>query len=425
MKRTRRASIAFSLIIGLLSLLVPVHTGAQATSAAPKRSRNRARPAAKKPSPSPLTVVPLTAFASGDNRIEFSGQMKPLVHLGLALNGVTIVEFPATDHIFAWHQGSAEMVHIECRPTGPAGKCDRTDRYMVLRAGESLLAPALLSGKNGPKDLGKIPATDISVQMNSGLILTFLIYPARSLTEKTHRLVISYDVREVVENRKRLNLAVNLEGVQPELPKTTQVAETTMKPPLVSPGVPSDRASRSGIIKNPIKPGELAPAISDLPSAIAELDRRPKKFDGGVTEPAQVAKRALEQAVKDAKKFKNWTTPVHGLSLSLFSREINATSRLVVVAVRNTQKDPVQLMPGHPEIYVETMGDKNTRLQIELLKKLHTASTTTGSVLPVGAVVYYALVYDTPMLTTKQHLRVAVGQINAIDQPASGELSSR
>ncbi len=43
---------------------------------------------------------------------------------------------------------------------------------------------------------------------------------------------------------------------------------------------------------------------------------------------------------------------------------------------------------------------------------------------PAGAIVYYALVFETPILGVNQHLRVAVGQTNAADEPTAADLTA-
>ncbi len=115
---------------------------------------------------------------------------------------------------------------------------------------------------------------------------------------------------------------------------------------------------------------------------------------------------------------------MHGLAVSTISRDIDERTRLVVVAVRNTKAEAIRIVPGHPEMFVETLNDKGKPLQVERIKKLHMETTTRGSVLPAGAVVYYALVYETPILGAHQHLRVAVGQTNAADEPAAADLTA-
>jgi hypothetical protein len=96
----------------------------------------------------------------------------------------------------------------------------------------------------------------------------------------------------------------------------------------------------------------------------------------------------------------------------------------VVVAVRNTQASAIQVVPGAPDIYVQTLDAKGNPLQFEQVKKFGVETTALNSSIPAGATCYYALVYETPILGASQRLRVSVAQINAADEPAAAELTS-
>jgi len=244
--------------------------------------------------------------------------------------------------------------------------------------------------------------------MQSGLVLTLMIYPVAELSQQAHRLVISYNCSEVIEARRSAGLAVNLDGTDPTAPVTTAAVVTTTPSPMPATATPPP-TTRS---------------VPAAPPVVAEIERRAKKLSGGLTDPVSVAKNALAQATKDPKQFKRWTKPLHGLAVSTVSREMGELSRLVIVAVRNMKSGAVQIMPGHPDIFIETLNEQGQPLQVEQIKKLHVETTTRSSVVPAGAIVYYALVFETPMLGAKQHLRVAVGQINATDEPATADVTS-
>jgi len=321
---------------------------------------------------------------------------------------VTIIEFPAADRFFAIHPGDSELVTVEDSPT------KAKDRFMVLRTGSGFVVPSLTNisqtsrrqqGKQPPRPL---PVTSIVVQMQSGLVLTLMIYPVAELSQQAHRLVITYNRGEVIEARRSAGLAVNLDGIDPTAPVTTAAAVATTPPPILAAATPTP-TTRS---------------VPATPPVVAEIERRSKKLSGGLTDPTSVAKNALLEANKNPKQFKRWTQPRHGLAVATLSREINEQSRLVMVAVRNRKSEAVQIMPGHPDIFIETLDERGQPLQVEQIKPLYVESTTTSRVLPAGQVVYYALVYETPALGVKQHLRVAVAQINATDEPASTDLTA-
>jgi hypothetical protein len=81
-------------------------------------------------------------------------------------------------------------------------------------------------------------------------------------------------------------------------------------------------------------------------------------------------------------------------------------------------------VPGHPEIAVETRDEHGKTLLVEQVKKLHVESSTSNEAIPGGATVYYAIVYQRPILGARQRLRVAVSQVNAADEPVATELTA-
>lgn len=398
----RHVSSALLLLPLAAALLLPPTV----QTAPRKKSRRPNAPSAMKP------VALLPAIITGDGQINLQDTQKPIVHLAMAQHGVTIIEVPANDGIFAVHPGDEQMVIVQKdSPTMPK------DRFIILRAGVSLPAPLASDPKRPANFSPKLrPATTLAVQMQSGLVLTLMVYPVADLSQQTHRLVISYNRREVVAGRRAQGLTVNLSGEDPE---AVAAAPNPIQPGREAP----KQAQTEPVAAKTSTPHPVQPAPT-LPAAIGEFEHKPKKIDGWTTEPVGVTREALAQAIRDPRKFKTWTPPVHGISLSLRSREVNATTRLAVVAVKNTKAATIRLMPGHPEIFVETVNERGTRLQVEQIKKIHQATTTADQLLPAGAVVYYALVYETPLLSTTQRLRVAVGQTEAIDEPAGINFSA-
>ena len=392
--------------------LAPLH----ATAAAKLRKQ---RPTAKRRAVTAVTP-PVTLmqpqppdYLSGEANVQVRGNRTPIVRLGMAQHGVTIIEFPAADRFFAIHPGDSELVTVEDSPT------KAKDRFMVLRTGSGFVVPSLpgisqtprrQQGKQPPRPL---PATSIVVQMQSGLVLTLMIYPVAELSQQAHRCVIAYNRNEVIEARRSAGLAVNLDGIDP----TAQATAATVAAAVTTTSSPTPTPTVATVTPTPR-------SVPSSPPVVAEVERRARKLPGGLTDPISVATHALAQAIKDPQQFKRWTKPLHGLAVSTLAREINERSRVVIVAVRNMQSEAVQIMPGHPDLFIETLNERGQPLQVEQIKPLHVESTTTSRVLPAGQVVYYALVYETPALGVKQHLRVAVAQINATDEPASTDLTA-
>ncbi|MDQ3257127.1 MAG: hypothetical protein M3R15_25095 [Acidobacteriota bacterium] len=395
-----------------LSLSTSLHH----THAAVKRPRQK-RATVTRRAAAPMVTPPVALvqqqpldYLSGEASVQVRGNRTPIVRLGMAQHGVTIIEFPVSDRFFAIHPGDSEMVTVEDSPT------KAKDRFMVLRAGSGFIAPSPTSvaqfsaAKQKKQPPHPLPATSIVVQMQSGLVLTFMIYPVPMLSQQAHRCVISYSRSEVIEARRSAGLAVNLDGTDPTAPVTTASPTTPLTVSL---------QTSTAAISTPVTRDVLS-----TPPVVAEIERRSKKLSGGLTDSSTVAKTALAQATTDPKQFKRWTKPLHGLAVSTVARELGEWSRLVIVAVRNQKSEAVQIMPGHPDIFIETMNEQGQPLQVEQIKKLHVETTTSSSVVPAGAIVYYALVFETPMLGAKQHLRVAVGQINATDEPATADVTS-
>src|SRR5262249_11652290 len=69
-------------------------------------------------------------YQSGEVRVTVQGNRNPVVPLGLALNGVTLVEFPESDLFFAVHPPeNGDLVCVEKSPSM------KGDHHLVLRAG--------------------------------------------------------------------------------------------------------------------------------------------------------------------------------------------------------------------------------------------------------------------------------------------------
>jgi hypothetical protein len=356
------------------------------------------------PSPVTLATPPTADFLGGVANVAVSGNQNPVIRLGLSPNGATIIEFPAADRLFNIIPGNSNLVTVEESPT------KETDRFIIVRPGDGFASPATMANAR------RAPATSVIVQMQSGLVLTFLFYPVQQLAEQAHRVVVTYDRAEVMAARRAAGLAVNLDSAEGARPRTSSVR------------IPSPQATTSAA-----PPDETTPAHTPTPRAplrvgdMAEIDTTepPSKLDGRTKDPARAASLALTDATRSPKSFKKWSKSVHGLSLSTLPvREVGKRSQLVVIAVRNTRKVDARIIPGQPEIYLETVDGKGRPLQIEVVKKLATETTATDGLIPADAIRYYSVVYETPILGARQQLSVIVGQTIAADEPATASLTS-
>ena len=339
--------------------------------------------ALKRATTSRINVLNTPEYLSGEASISVAASSNPLLRIGMAQNGVTLIEFPASDKFFAVHAGNSELVTVEKSPTL------KGDHHLVLRVGSGFLVANIRA--RGPQAIA--PATTIIAQMDSGIAITFLVYPVALLKQQAHRVVISYNTEQVIHTRRSAGLATNLTGVQPnpELPAVEAKPDirSVPEPPI------------------PIKP--IEPVTLQLPKP----DYR---------EPAEAA---LREAFKNPKLFRRWTRERHGLGISVLpTRDLNDTTRLVVFAVRNVAPETLRVISGYPDLFIETLNEHGRPVEAGTrLPKLHLSSSATGGAIPARTTRYFALVYEVPILGARQHLKLAVAHMTAADEPATADLT--
>ncbi len=349
-----------------------------------------------------LVELPGADFISGEANVAVSGNRNPIIRLGLSPNGATIIEFPSADRLFNIIPGNSNLVTVEESPTKD------TDRFIIARPGDGFASPTMMAQAR------RAPITSVIVQMQSGLVITFLFYPVQQLAEQAHRVVITYDRNEVEAARRAAGLAVNLDSTTGATkPRTTSLRITT--------------SSESTALDEKIPTQAPAPQPPRAVADLAEVDTSepPAKRLGKSSDPARAASLALTEATKTPGSFKKWSETVHGLSLSVSPvRDVSKRSQLVVIAVKNTRKRNARIVPDQPGIYLETFDSKKRPIQIEAIRKLAVETTVEDEVIPPGEIKYYAVVYETPIMGARQRLRVSVGQITAADEPATVNLTS-
>jgi hypothetical protein len=77
----------------------------------------------------PVTVLNNPEYLSGEASVTVAAKSNPLIRIGIAQNGVTLIEFPVADTFFAVHAGNSELVTVEKSPSL------KRDHHLVLRAG--------------------------------------------------------------------------------------------------------------------------------------------------------------------------------------------------------------------------------------------------------------------------------------------------
>ena len=344
----------------------------------------RRKPPSRGPVIPPVTLLNNPEYISGEASVSVAANSNPLLRIGMAQNGVTLIEFPATDKFFAIHAGNSDLVTIEKSPSL------KRDHHLVLRAGSGFLVPS--ARKRGPRSVA--PATSIIAQMDSGMAITVMVYPVTELKAQAHRVVIKYKAEEVISARRIAGLATNLVGPEPGL-------------------------QAESITGTPVS--ELAVKTStSIPLAETVVNLQPPKPD--FKKPVETA---LSEAVKNPKWFTKWNKERHGLAIStLPPRELNESARLVIFAVRNTSREPLRVIPGYPELYVETLNDRQRPVEAGTkVEKLNLASSTNNSLQP-GTTSYFVLAYEAPILGVRQHLMVVVAHMSAADEPATVNLTA-
>ena len=361
----------------------------------------------------PRTTAPVTyvnepaqpEYLSGQAQVRVRGNEDPIIRLGLAQHGPTIVEFPASDNFFAVHPGGSFLVTYDQSPSLA------NDHYLVFRAGRDFVAP--------PPDSRRPiePIASVSVQMQSGMFVTFVFYPVRDVARMAHRCVVMYSREEIVAARRAAGLAVNLDGrSEPSAPP----ANTSTR---VGGGDSSTTATTTASATPTPEPSaaRLILASGDSTNAGSER-RRNRSRTPNFTREAQ---RAIRSALAAPQRFTQWSEASHGLTVSALAPvEIENRYRLSVIAVRNTTTNGLRLVAGQPDLDVETVDSSSRPVQIQQVTKLHTESSSLSDAIPAGATAYYAIIYEMPVLGVQQRLRLSVAQIEAADAPASTEVTA-
>jgi hypothetical protein len=366
------------------------------------------------PSATPAATPPVPAeFSVGEARVDVTKD-ETVVKLAMAQHGSVLIELPANDGPRYIIPGDPEMATVDQKAL------ERNKRAIVVRPGEQFVPP-LRNIK------ARTPAATVTAQMRSGLVVTFLFYPVEDLAQNVHRCVLSYSRDEVVARRRAAGLPVNLDGgemtVQPAAPISISVEgpaeeKTNTKEGGADPPAASSEAK-------PVGKSDNSPQV--LPSLAANsvpptLEKKKETKNDVV---AVSAREALQAALKQPKQFKNWTKPLHGLSLSLLQPPLSAAGfNIVVVAVRNKSNDSLKLSPGVPDLSIEMLDEHGKAVNIETIKKLATEAGDPAGVIPAGATSYYALAYVSPALNSRQRVKLTVGQTNAADRPASIALAT-
>ncbi len=385
--RVRQIKFNCLFIAMLLLALLSANASAQ-------RQRKRPKPVTVKPA---LAVIhnPEPAYQTGEINVNVTGDENPIIRLQMTANGQALVEFPAKDRIFKVNPADPDLVTIEDSPT------KENDCYILLRTSKQFLpSPA---GSRMPS-----AATTMLVQMTSGMVVTLLIYPARTLEQVVHRCVVRYDRDAIVSARQTAGLAVNLdqrETVAPNKPVFTALSFAPL-------------ANKSWL---PLFAPKAKPVVEPEPPALKPPTPMPPY--GHALLSADSASTGL--LVPVAEKRLQWSKPQHGLRVAVVLQKLEPQQQTILVLVRNVSAASLVLAPAQPELSILTRGGKGRALQFEPLQPLKQETTHAEALLAPGETARFLLVFATPMLGAKQRLVVTVAQTQAADEPITVELNNQ
>jgi hypothetical protein len=364
-----------------------------------------------------LTTIPIsqavsvvnaaeTDFLSGEASVVVNPKQPTVVRLGLAQNAVSIVEFPASDGIYYIHEGNPKFASVFQSPT------KETDRSITIYPGEGFVA-----ARDGGSNSGAItPSATITLQMRSGLVLILELVPVSDLRKNAHRCVINYNRDEVVAARRSAGLAYNLgEDTNPNNPRNTRANSKLFG------GVTSDETVGVNTDKSeslPIVNMSLEVSRGSI-SRKSDADKSSKKPKTALELSRFVNARLADCLKNPAKRLGAWTEAKNGLTLAVSPVvEIDAEQRLVIVAVRNQSTVNLRLVPGTPELEINTTDDKGNILATERLERTYVETTSLEGLITPGSTSFYALVYRAPVMGASQRLRVSVSHREAADSPS-------
>lgn len=355
----------------------------------------------------PVSVVNTaeTDYLSGEASVAVNPKQPTVVRLGLAQNAVSIVEFPASDGVYYIHEGNPKLVSVFQSPT------KESDRSITIYPGEGFI-------------VGQQSASaTITLQMRSGLILILEFVPVGNIRQNAHRCVINYDRDEVVSARRTAGLAYNLgEDIKPTNTKNTRANSKLVSSTTDETSVNTEETENKEEII-PVKLTQTEVTRGAISRKENELSKKTPKT--GLELSRLVNKRLADCLKNPAKNLGAWSETNNGLSLAVSSvTEINSTQRLVIVAVRNNTSDNLRLIPGTPELQILTVDDKGNPLQTERLERIYVETTSFEGLILPGSTVYYALVYNAPVMGANQRLSVLASHREAADSPTTTLLPS-
>lgn len=419
---------------------VPSSANPPARPLAPHKDAVRSRPVTKKHPGMPVRSLPPDVL-KGVQTVRVSAESST-IKVGLARLGQVAIEFPSADRVYKVSPAPEEFVS--------------TNKVVFTRNDPVILYPG--TGFVVPKGRATAdPATILTIQMFSGLIVAVHVYPVESLAENATRVYVNYDRAVVVNARRAAGLPVNFDQIieaedserKAKAQKPALVAAVDDTAEQIPEGAGQNatvktqsshdsevRATAASALQqqrtlpSPSRPNYVLIASAKTPfgtaSPLPSSDDANKALKAEDVEReflSRVAQRELAATIKlGMKGLGKFTAPKYGLSVaSGRSKEVDARHRSVVIAVRNTLREPVRLVPEQPDLAVVTLSsDRPTDSAPVALTYRET--TVKDNRLAAGEIGYFAVIFETPILGVQQILSAKVAQIFAADAPASLDL---
>lgn len=409
-----------TLLMITLLLSIGIQGWAQKPAPSPTKLSNAA-PCAPRQTPTrtkrpvqtivPAPVEPAAEFFVGEAMVEVTKD-QTVVRLAMAQHASVLIELPANDGPRYIIPGDPEMVTVDEKAL------ERNKRAIIVRPGSLFVVPTSNQRK-------RTPAATVTAQMRSGLVVTFLFYPVSDLAQNVHRCVLSYRRDEVVARRRGAGLPVNLDqkeqGGEKPTGQSGAPASIAVEPAEEVKATDSDRSNNPSEIPKIENASKLS---EGKPDAHLISNGTPAPLASGTKSVSEravtAAKRQLARATAEPGMFKNWTRPLHGLTLAAQQDgDLKEDFRVLLLAIRNAGAQPLKLIPGTPDLTLEMHDDKGKVINVQSIKPLHTEMSDSGSEVAAGRTVYYAIAYTPPLMGVRHRLKIVVAQSNAADEPAS------
>lgn len=340
-------------------------------------------------SPAPPAVQPNynemreLLVTGGTLRFPIKEMTAPTMTLGLAPRGVIVIEYPADDPIYQVHPGDENFVTVSCTTSGSvAGKS--SDANIAVECQNSPYDAMILRPGSEFFKEGTDSSTLITVIRNSGMVFTFLIVPVKTPAKNANHVLLQYNTEQMTDNRKKAGLSFNL-------------------------------------LKNQGRNNSVKTAA---PQIMPESKTVPEKLTAVMPPVDELERRTIDllTARVSANQDKlNFTKTVYGLSAAVLPSGARVQDKAIdVVAVKNTLQVPVKLVDNQPVLYIETINNDKQSVEAKPLPILNMATTLEAdNILQPGRIYYFALAYDTPLLGSRQQLKVSFAQTNATDAPVA------